>query len=166
MIRAIILACAFMLAMPMLTRAMPEGYPSPSPKAKAEQASEPVDPVLEKRARAIGKKLRCVVCQNQSIDESDATLAADMRQLVLERLQQGDTDQQVIEYIRSRYGDFVLMKPPVKRDTWALWGGPIAFLIIGAAIFAVTARRRKPADLAGHGQSDDAIADILKKYED
>ena len=76
--------------------------------------------MLEQRARDVGNALRCVVCQNQSIEESDASLAKDMRQIVRERLEQGETDAQVIEFMRTRYGDFVLLKPPVQRNTYCL----------------------------------------------
>ena len=89
------------------------------------------NPTLEKRARHISKDLRCLVCQNQSIDDSDATLARDLRSLVRERLVQGDTDLEVIDYVVSRYGDFVLLRPPVKEVTIFLWLGPIVFALIG-----------------------------------
>ena len=89
------------------------------------------NPTLEKRARHISKDLRCLVCQNQSIDDSDATLARDLRSLVRERLVQGDTDLEVIDYVVSRYGDFVLLRPPVKAATVFLWLGPIIFALIG-----------------------------------
>ncbi len=89
------------------------------------------DPALEARARDIGQELRCLVCRNQSIDDSDADLAHDIRVLVRQRLVAGDTDAQVIAYIRSRYGDFVLLKPPFQPDTWLLWGGPGLVLLAG-----------------------------------
>jgi cytochrome c-type biogenesis protein CcmH len=89
------------------------------------------DPGLEARARDIGRELRCLVCRNQSIDDSDADLAHDIRVLVRQRLAAGDSDAQVIAYIRSRYGDYVLLKPPFQLDTWLLWGGPAAILLIG-----------------------------------
>jgi cytochrome c-type biogenesis protein CcmH len=89
------------------------------------------DPVLEQRAREISKGLRCLVCQNQSIDDSNAGLARDLRILVRERLTAGDSDQEVIDYIVFRYGDFVLLKPPFKIATLALWLGPLG--IAGAA---------------------------------
>ncbi len=89
------------------------------------------DPVLEARAREISKNLRCLVCQNQSIDESNAELAADIRRLVRERLVAGDTDQQVIQYMVDRYGDFVLLKPPFKPITYLLWFAPV--LLLGSA---------------------------------
>ena len=99
------------------------------------QAVEPSemlrDPVLEKRARHISKDIRCVVCQNQSIDDSDAPLARDLRVLVRERLVAGDSDMEVVDYLVSRYGDFVLLRPPVKAVTFFLWLGPVIFVLIG-----------------------------------
>ena len=100
------------------------------------------DPRLEARARDISKDLRCLVCQNQSIDDSDAELAGDLRVLVRERLKAGDTNQQVIDYVVSRYGDFVLLKPPFKLSTYALWLGPAAIVLIGAIAVFVFYRRR------------------------
>ncbi|MCW5698724.1 MAG: cytochrome c-type biogenesis protein CcmH [Rhodospirillales bacterium] len=94
------------------------------------------DPTLESRARGISQGLRCLVCQNQSIDDSDAELARDLRLLVRERLVAGDDDQQVIDYIVSRYGDFVLLKPPFKLATLALWAAPAVILLVaGVAVF-------------------------------
>jgi cytochrome c-type biogenesis protein CcmH len=89
------------------------------------------DPVLEARARDIGKELRCLVCRNQSIDDSEADLAHDLRVLVRQRLVAGDSNQQVIDYVRARYGDFVLLKPPFEVATWLLWGGPGLVLLLG-----------------------------------
>jgi len=89
------------------------------------------DPVLEARARDISKGLRCLVCQNQSIDDSDASLAKDLRVLVRERLTAGDSNDEVVSYVVSRYGDFVLLKPPFKVATLALWFGPLALIIFG-----------------------------------
>ena len=89
------------------------------------------DPALEMRAREIGKELRCLVCRNQSIDDSEADLAHDLRMLVRERLKAGDSDDQVVGFVQARYGDFVLLRPPFKFDTWLLWGGPALILVIG-----------------------------------
>jgi cytochrome c-type biogenesis protein CcmH len=89
------------------------------------------DPALEARARAISQELRCVVCQNQSIDESDAPLAHDLRLLLRERLAAGDTDAQAKGFIVQRYGDFVLLRPPLKPETWLLWFGPLGLLVAG-----------------------------------
>jgi cytochrome c-type biogenesis protein CcmH len=107
------------------------------------------DPALEARAREISKELRCVVCQNQSIDDSDAPLARDLRIVVREQLTLGKTDAEAMDYIVARYGNFVLLKPPVEPATWVLWLGPFALLIIGGGALAVMSRRRlAPADAA------------------
>jgi len=100
------------------------------------------DPVLESRARALSANLRCMVCQNQSIDDSDAELARDLRILVRERLVAGDTDEQVIAYLTARYGEFVLLKPQFNSRNLILWGTPVVVLLIGGA-FAFTAYRRR-----------------------
>ncbi len=102
------------------------------------------DPVLEARAREISQQLRCVVCQNQSIDESNADLARDMRVLVRNRLLAGDGNSEVIDYMVSRYGDFVLLNPPFKASTYALWFGPGVIVLLG--IFAVTVFYRTKPD--------------------
>jgi cytochrome c-type biogenesis protein CcmH len=110
------------------------------------QALEPserlADPALEARARDISRELRCLVCQNQSIDDSNADLARDLRLVVRERLQAGDSDQAVIGYVTARYGDFVLLRPPFKAATWALWLGPPALLIAGFIAWLMFVRRR------------------------
>ncbi len=108
------------------------------------------DPVLEERARSISKELRCLVCQNQSIDDSDADLARDLRQLVRERLLAGDSDDDIIAFATERYGDFVLLRPPMKPSTWALWYGPLVILVIAAlgVFFHIRRRRDEPADVA------------------
>ncbi len=103
------------------------------------------DPALEARARAISSGLRCLVCQNQSIDDSEAGLAKDLRLLVRERLTQGDSDDAVRAYLVARYGDFVLLKPPLKTETILLWGAPFGLLALGALGLFVGARRRRPA---------------------
>jgi cytochrome c-type biogenesis protein CcmH len=89
------------------------------------------DPVLEARARVISQELRCPVCQNQSIDDSDADLAHDLRVLVRQRLEKGDSDAQVMQYIVNRYGDYVLLNPPLKEATFVLWTGPLVLLLCG-----------------------------------
>jgi len=100
------------------------------------------DPTLEKRAREISKELRCLVCQNESIDDSDAQLARDLRVLVRERLADGSSDQEVIDYVVSRYGDFVLLNPPFKGTTYVLWIGPLVIGAIGALALILFFRRR------------------------
>jgi len=129
------------------------------------------DPALELRAREISKELRCVVCQNQSIDESDATLARDLRVLVRERLAAGDDDQGVIDYVVSRYGDFVLLRPPVKGATLALWGGPIAialFALIAVFVFFRRQRQTAKAPIAAtplNEQERQRLQDLLAEKE-
>jgi cytochrome c-type biogenesis protein CcmH len=100
------------------------------------------DPALEARARALSKELRCMVCQNQSIDDSDAPLARDLRLLVRERLQRGDSDRQVIDFLVARYGEFVLLKPRFAWHTALLWLGPPATLIGGMVVLLLVGRRR------------------------
>src|SRR5882724_9785982 len=99
------------------------------------------DPALEARARALSKELRCMVCQNQSIDDSQAPLARDLRILVRERLQAGESDQQVINFLVARYGEFVLLRPRFSWHTALLWLGPAAVLLIGACGVLLLARR-------------------------
>lgn len=93
------------------------------------------DPVLEQRAREISKNLRCLVCQNQSIDESNADLARDLRIIVRERLVAGDSDENVVGFIVARYGDWVLLRPPFKPKTWILWFGPLGIAGIAAFMY-------------------------------
>jgi cytochrome c-type biogenesis protein CcmH len=103
------------------------------------------DSALEARARSLSKELRCLVCQSEAIDDSNADLAHDLRVLVRERLTAGDSDDQVLGYLRARYGDYVLLKPPVERATWLLWFGPgVVFLLVSLGI-ASAAMRRRPA---------------------
>jgi len=120
--------------------------------AGAQAATSPdevlADPILEQRARALGKELRCLVCQNQSIDDSDAALARDLRLLVRERLVAGDSDAEIIAFLTARYGDFVLLKPPVKPATWGLWFGPLALLLIAGGGLVVYLRRRPTRETA------------------
>src|SRR4029077_8987737 len=100
------------------------------------------DPALEARARTLSSELRCLVCQNQSIDDSEAPLARDLRLLVRERLTQGDSDTQVLDFLVSRYGQFVLLRPRLELQTIILWGLPPAALLAGVLGLLVTARRR------------------------
>jgi cytochrome c-type biogenesis protein CcmH len=101
------------------------------------------DPALEVRARVLSRELRCMVCQNQSIDDSEAPLARDLRVLVRERLTAGDTDSQVIDFLVARYGEFVLLKPRFEWHTAALWLTPILALVAGAIAMVVALRRRR-----------------------
>jgi cytochrome c-type biogenesis protein CcmH len=101
------------------------------------------NPALETRARALSAELRCLVCQNQSIDDSAAQLARDLRLLVRERLVAGDSDQQVRDYLVARYGDFILLKPPLRLDTALLWGMP--FLVLGLGAVGLFLARQRSA---------------------
>ena len=101
------------------------------------------DPGLEARAREVGRELRCLVCRNQSIDDSDADLARDLRVLVRERIKDGDSNDQVVAYVRARYGDFVLLRPPFEIRTLLLWGGPLLILVLGGVALARFYRSRE-----------------------
>ena len=118
------LAFALLLLMPVTVQAQPA---PPAPIAVMKFS----DPAMEERARNLQRQLRCLVCQGESIDESRAPLAADLRQLVREHMTAGETDEQIKSYLVARFGNFVLMKPPLESDTWLLWLGP--FLVLGAA---------------------------------
>ena len=113
------------------------------------------DPALEARARGITKQLRCLVCQNQSIDDSNAPLARDLRLLVRERLKAGDNDNAALAFVVARYGDFVLLRPPVKATTWLLWFGPALLLIAGALFLWLRAGRKTAATVVAAPLSED-----------
>ncbi len=119
------------------------------------------DPALEERAEKIDAQLRCVVCQSQSIAESNAPLAKDLRLLVRERIVAGDTDKEVIAYVVERYGDYVLLKPPVQGNTLFLWTFPALALIAGAAGGFLFLRRPKPAPPAPLNEDEEAEVDRL-----
>lgn len=108
------------------------------------------DPALEARARSISQQLRCLVCQGEDIDESAAGLARDLRLLVRERLVKGDSDEQVLEFVRGRYGDYVLMKPPLAPRTWLLWLTPVLVLLAG---FLAVLRMMRPRRRAQGGEA-------------
>ncbi len=125
---------AFFIAAALLMSAAPALLVLPASPALAVLPDEMLaDPAQEARAREISKELRCVVCQNQSIDDSDAPLAKDLRIVVREQITMGRSNPQILDYVSDRYGDFVLLKPPVKPSTWALWAGPFIVLLAGAA---------------------------------
>ncbi len=115
-----------------------------APSASAVQPDEILDdPALEERARAITLELRCLVCQNQSIDDSNAPLARDLRILVRDRLLAGDSDDEVIDYVVDRYGDYVLLRPPFRTATWLLWLGPFIVLAIAIGLLVSVVRRHR-----------------------
>jgi len=132
--RSLILTCLLFLV-PLMAKAVEPDEIMPDPK-------------LEARARALSAELRCMVCQNESIDESHADLARDLRLLVRERLQAGDSDDQIRAFLVRRYGDFILLKPPFKLETWLLWGAPFLVLLTGVCIILVARRRQQSFALA------------------
>ena len=120
------------------------------------------DPALEARARALSKELRCLVCQNQSIDESNADLAHDLRVLLRQRLVAADSDRQVLDYLTARYGVFVLLDPPFAPMTWMLWLTPPRLVFGGGGLLLLRARRRRPDPaVAGLTREESARAALL-----
>jgi cytochrome c-type biogenesis protein CcmH len=135
------------------------------PAAFAYQPDEVLaDPALESRARDLSAELRCMVCQNQSIDDSNADLAKDLRLLVRERLVAGDSDREVLDYLVSRYGEFVLMRPRLSWQTAALWSLPALLLLAGGGFLVAQARRRAAPTASGLSREEErAIARLLDK---
>lgn len=132
-------------------------------EAVASEAARPNadDPVLEARLMGLAADLRCVVCQNESLAESRAPLAQDLREEVRDLMRQGKTDPEVVEYLTLRYGDFVLYRPPFKPETYLLWLGPALFLVIGGLAWVIATRRRR--ELAGTDRLD--VEDLRKAAE-
>lgn len=120
------------------------------------------DPALEARARALSAELRCMVCQNQSIDDSDAELARDLRVLVRERIAAGDSDEAVMDYVVSRYGEFVLLRPTFSVRNALLWAAPVVILMGGGAFLVLSARRRRTHGAALSEDEKRKLDDILK----
>ncbi|MER9057450.1 cytochrome c-type biogenesis protein [Mesorhizobium sp. M0213] len=137
--------------------------------AGAAQAVQPdevlADPALEARARALSEGLRCMVCQNQSIDESDADLARDLRILVRQRLVAGDTDQQVMDYVVSRYGEFVLLKPRFNLRNVLLWGTPVLLLLVGGTFILLAARSRRSTATNALTADEQAALDAMLRRD-
>ncbi len=125
-----------------------------SPVLAVEPSERLADPALEARARTLSKELRCLVCQNQSIDESNADLAHDLRVLLRNRLAAGDSDQQVLDYVAARYGMFVLLDPPFAAVTWLLWLTPPLLIMGGGGLLLFRARRRR---------ADQAVPDLTRE---
>ena len=126
------------------------------------------DPVLEQRAREISAKLRCLVCQNQSIDDSDASLAHDLRVIVRERLVDGDTNEEVMDYVVSRYGEFVLLQPRFSARNLLLWGTPVIGLLLGLGAIAFLFRSRSGAAPVNRrsAEEQDRLSKILGEGEE
>jgi len=133
----------------------------PAPAVEPDEILD--DPALEARARALSLVVRCVVCQNESIDSSSADIARDLRLLIRERLLAGDSDQQVLDYLVARYGNFVLLEPPVEPSTWLLWAAPPLVLLLGGLLVLAALRQRRraaePAPLSDEEQR--RLEDIL-----
>lgn len=127
----------------------------------ADAPSAAADPALEKRVMAISEELRCLVCQNQTIADSHAELAVDLKNQVREMLQKGQSESQIKEYMVQRYGDFVLYRPAVKNSTWMLWLGPFV-LLIGALIFLVFKLKKRNSRLA----SEQGLSKVAQRRAD
>ena len=156
---AVAMALGLLLTGPLVGGVLPAFAVNPDEVLK--------DPALEARARQLSAGLRCLVCQNQSIDDSNADLAKDLRLLVRQRLVAGDTDGEVIDYLVSRYGEFVLLKPRFDLATLALWGMPVMVLIagIGFAVFSVRSRRGRKGPVKLSADEEAAIARVVETRE-
>jgi cytochrome c-type biogenesis protein CcmH len=117
-----------------------------APIAAKEAAPAAADPVLEKRVMTLAEELRCLVCQNQTLADSNAPLAEDLRNQVREKMRQGKSDAEVVDFLVERYGDFVLYRPPLKATTLLLWFGPLLLLAVGFAVLLSRVRRRRQAE--------------------
>ncbi len=137
----------------LLTAVLLTGLAGPSVRA-VEPTERLTDPALEARARTLSTELRCLVCQNQSIDESNADLAHDLRVLLRQRLVAGDSDQKILDYIAARYGVFVLLDPPFAPVTWLLWLTPPLLVLGAGGLLLLRARRRRP---------DRAVPDLTRE---
>ncbi|MDO9711113.1 cytochrome c-type biogenesis protein [Paracraurococcus lichenis] len=139
---------------------------APALAAVSDPAEMLRDPAQEERARQIGRELRCMVCQNQSIEDSDAELARDLRRIVREQVSAGRSDGDIMAYLHDRYGDFVLLRPPVKPETWLLWGTPVLALGLGLAMILTARRRRTAAPAAAPEELSAAERARLASLED
>jgi cytochrome c-type biogenesis protein CcmH len=140
------------------------------PKAYAVQPDEVMsNPALETRARDLSRQLRCMVCQNQSIDDSEAPLARDLRLLVRERLKAGDTDTQVVDFMVARYGEFVLLKPRMSWHTAILWGAPLTILMIGLFAIGFSVLRRSaeapPPEVAALSEAERGKLNAIERSQ-
>jgi cytochrome c-type biogenesis protein CcmH len=130
--------------------------------AFAAHAAAPSDPALDKRVTALTQDLRCLVCQNQTIADSQAPLAIDLKNQVIEKMQQGASDREIVDYMVNRYGDFVLYRPPLKAATLALWFGPAALFFVALfVLFRNLARRRKESPDAPLSEAERKRAEAL-----
>lgn len=134
---------------------------TPHPTLAVQPGEMLEDPVLEERARVVSKDLRCVVCQNETIDDSNATLAQDMRRLVRQRILAGDTNDEVLDYMVDRYGDFVLLRPKVEPLTWPLWFGPFILVVIGGVVVARHMRKSSSGSQVALSQEEEAALSAM-----
>ncbi len=132
-----------------------------TPAFAVQPGEQLADPALEARARALSKNLRCMVCQNESIDESNAPLAKDLRILVRERIQAGDSDAAVREFLVARYGEFVLLEPRLRSRTLLLWGIPLLVLVIGGTALAISLSRRRQTHPKALSTAEKKRLDVL-----
>ena len=146
-----------LFALPLLVAAL---FASPAPAVQPDEVMK--DPALEARARALSSELRCMVCQNQSIDDFDAPLARDIRVLIRERIAKGETNESVRAYLVSRYGDFILLKPPFKLETLLLWLSAPLTLAAGLAAVLLARRRAPPATEALTPEEEARLAALTK----
>ncbi|WP_089268400.1 cytochrome c-type biogenesis protein [Jannaschia aquimarina] len=121
------------------------------------------DPALEERARDLSQGLRCLVCRNESIDESNATIARDLRLLVRERLVAGDTDAEVVEFVVDRYGEYVLLNPPATGGNIILWAAPLALLLLGAGVAVAHVTRQKGGGEVLSAEEEARLAELLEE---
>ncbi|TMG89971.1 MAG: cytochrome c-type biogenesis protein CcmH [Betaproteobacteria bacterium] len=140
---------------------------SPTPWSQAKEAAPAAaDPALEQRVMTLAAELRCLVCQNQTIADSNAPLAEDLRNQVREKMRQGSSDSQIIDFMVERYGDFVLYRPPVKATTLLLWFGPLLLLAAGFVVLVRRVLRRRPAqDLEINASERKRAAELLAGNE-
>lgn len=143
--------------LPLTAAAMALALPTP---VQAQQAIDPLpfkDRAEEVRFQKLAGQLRCLVCQDESLLESNAELAQQMRQIAFRKMQQGWSDDRIKQYFVDRYSDYVLYKPPLRPSTWLLWFGPLVILLAGACVVAVTVRRRRadaPREVPDHDDED------------
>jgi cytochrome c-type biogenesis protein CcmH len=135
------------------------------PTLAVQPGEQLADPVLEARARTLSAELRCMVCQNQSIDDSDAALAHDLRVLVRERLTAGDSDAQILDFVVARYGEFVLLKPRFNARNALLWATPVVLLVFGGVAIFITSRSRRRATETLSDEEQARLARILDRSE-
>jgi cytochrome c-type biogenesis protein CcmH len=132
-----------------------------APVAAKEAAPAAADPALEQRMMTLAEELRCLVCQNQTLADSNAPLAEDLRNQIREQLRKGSSDREVVDYLVARYGDFVLYRPPLKATTFLLWFGPLLLFAIGFAVLFRRLLRRRSAQEIGMSAADRSRAEAL-----